>query len=116
MHAGRIVRSGSPTQIAAGHASTISFAELPGSPSAPERLAGTRGVAHEHGRTVMQTDRLQVTLSDLLTWAALNHITLDDLDARSPSLETVFLAIADGSDSGASPAEPHPNRTEGAHR
>jgi ABC-2 type transport system ATP-binding protein len=44
MHAGRIVRSGSPTQIAAGHASTISFAELPGSPSAPERLAGTRGV------------------------------------------------------------------------
>jgi ABC-2 type transport system ATP-binding protein len=116
MHAGRIVRSGSPTQIAAGHPSTISFAELPGSLSAPERLAGIHGVAHEYGRTVMQTDRLQATLSDLLTWAALDHITLHDLDARSPSLETVFLAIADGRDLGASPAEPHPNRTEGALR
>jgi ABC-2 type transport system ATP-binding protein len=116
MHAGRIVRSGSPTQIAAGHPSTISFAELSGSFAAPERLAGTRGVVHEYGRTVMETDRLQVTLSDLLTWAALNRVILDDLDARSPSLETVFLAIADGRDSGDSPSETYPNRTEGALR
>jgi ABC-2 type transport system ATP-binding protein len=116
MHAGRIVRSGSPTEIAAGHPSTISFAELSGAFAVPERLAGVRGVVHEYGRTVMETDRLQVTLSDLLTWAALNRVTLDDLDARSPSLETVFLAIADGRDSTARPWETHPSRTEGALR
>jgi ABC-2 type transport system ATP-binding protein len=116
MHAGRIVRSGSPTQIAAGHPSTISFVELSGAIRAPERLAGIRGVAHEYGRTVMETDRLQVTLSDLLTWAALNHVTLDGLEARSPSLETVFLAIADGRDSADRLSETHPNRTEGALR
>jgi ABC-2 type transport system ATP-binding protein len=116
MHAGRIVRSGSPTQIAAGHPSTISFAQLPGAYGVPERLAGIQSVVHQYGRTVVETDRLQVTLSDLLTWAALNHVTLDGLDARSPSLETVFLAIADGRDSGDSPSEARPHRTEGALR
>ncbi|MCW2529220.1 MAG: type transport system ATP-binding protein [Pseudonocardiales bacterium] len=114
MHAGRIVRSGSPTQIAAGHPSTISFAQLSGAFGVPERLAGTRRVVHEYGRTVMETDRLQVTLSDLLTWAALNRVTLDDLDARSPSLETVFLAIADGRDTAESSSGSSPSNAEGA--
>ena len=48
MHAGRIVRSGTPTEIAAGHPSTISFADVSG---VPGDLAGIRRVVHEHGRT-----------------------------------------------------------------
>jgi ABC-2 type transport system ATP-binding protein len=95
MHDGRIVRSGSPTQIAAGHPSTISFATVPGLPG---DLAGIRRVDEDHGRTTIQTDALQTSLSDLLAWAAHHGIALEDLDARSPSLETVFLAIADGRD------------------
>ncbi len=95
MHAGRIVRSGTPTEIAAGYPSTISFADVPG---VPDDLAGLRRVIHAHGRTTLETDALQSSLSDLLAWAAHNEVELDDLVARSPSLETVFLSIADGRD------------------
>ena len=93
MHAGRIVRSGTPHEIAAGYPSTISFADVP---DLPEDLARVRRVVREHGRTTLETDALQTSLSDLLAWAAHNDAELGDLDARSPSLETVFLAIADG--------------------
>ena len=93
MHAGRIVRSGTPTEIEAGYPSTISFVDVPG---VPDDLAGIRRVVHQHGRTTLETDALQTSLSGLLAWAALNGVELDGLDARSPSLETVFLSIADG--------------------
>jgi ABC-2 type transport system ATP-binding protein len=93
MHAGRIVRSGTPTEIAAGYPSKITFADVP---DVPDDLAEIRRVVHEHGRTTLETDALQTSLSDLLAWAAHNEVDLDGLDARSPSLETVFLSIADG--------------------
>jgi len=95
MHAGRIVRSGTPTEIEAGYPSKITFAEVP---DVPDDLAEIRRVVHAHGRTTLETDALQTSLSDLLAWAAHNDIQLGDLDARSPSLETVFLSIADGRD------------------
>ena len=95
MHAGRIVRSGTPSEIAAGHPSTISFAEVA---DLPEDLAGIRRVVHDRGRTTLETDALQRSLSDLLAWAAHNQVALDELEARSPSLEQVFLSIADGRD------------------
>jgi ABC-2 type transport system ATP-binding protein len=103
MHAGQIVRSGTPTEIAGGHPSTISFANAV---DLPEDLAGVRRVLHEHGRTTLETDALQTSLADLLAWAAHTSTPLDGLDARSPSLETVFLSIADGRDPAASAAEP----------
>jgi ABC-2 type transport system ATP-binding protein len=99
MHAGRIVRSGTPTEIAAGHPSKISFVNVRG---VPEDLAGVRRVVQERERTTLETDTLQTSLSDLLAWAAHNRVELDGLDARSPSLETVFLSIADGRDPAAS--------------
>ena len=92
MHAGRIVRSGTPTEIAAGHSSTISFAERR---DVPDDLVGVRRVRHEQGRTTLETGALQRSLSELLAWADDNGVLLDDLDARSPSLEAVFLSIAD---------------------
>ena len=93
MHAGEIVRSGTPTEIAKGHPSTISFA---GSLEVPDDLAGVTRIAHEHGRTTLETAALQRSVTDLMVWAAHNDVALDDFDARSPSLESVFLAIADG--------------------
>ncbi|GAB6898789.1 ABC transporter ATP-binding protein [Kineosporia succinea] len=101
MHAGLIVRSGTPAQIAEGHPSTISFA---GSLRVPDGLAGITHSAHEHGRTVLQTADLQTALAGLLAWAGAQNLRLEGLDARSPSLESVFLAIADGRD--ASPKTP----------
>lgn len=114
MHAGRIVRSGTPTEIAAGHPSTISFAD--GS-DVPEDLSGIRRIVHEYGRTTLETDTLQSSLSDLLAWAAINEVALDDLDARSPSLESVFLSIADGRDpADNAPQDALAHENEGASR
>jgi ABC-2 type transport system ATP-binding protein len=101
MHAGRIVRSGTPTEIAEGHPSTISFETVL---ETPDDLAGVSRVAHEHGRTTLETNALQESLTELMLWAAQNQIRLDDLDARSPSLESVFLSIADGRDATAQEA------------
>ena len=94
MHAGRIVRSGTPAEIEAGFPSKIKFADVAGLPG---DLARVRRVVHGHGRTTLETDALQASLYGLLGWAAQNGVELDGLDARSPSLETVFLSIADGS-------------------
>jgi ABC-2 type transport system ATP-binding protein len=95
MHAGLIVRSGTPSEIAKGHPSSISFE---GFRELPDGLAGVSRVAHEHGRTTLETTALQDSLTELMLWAAQNDVRLDALDARSPSLESVFLAIADGRD------------------
>jgi ABC-2 type transport system ATP-binding protein len=109
MHAGRIVRSGTPTEIAAGHPSTISFATVA---ELPEGLPGVSRAVDERGRTTLETGALQRSLTELLTWAERNRIALEDLEARSPSLESVFLAIADGDDRTAAPgSRPTPART-----
>ncbi|MEO8749315.1 MAG: hypothetical protein ABI384_02865, partial [Allobranchiibius sp.] len=96
MHAGRIVKSGTPASIAEGHPSTISFSHAAGAPEVPGDLAGVRQVVHEFGRTILETDALQTSMSDLLAWAARAKVQLEDLHTDSPSLESVFLAIADG--------------------
>lgn len=111
MHAGRIVRSGTPTEIAKGHPSTISFA---GIRNVPEGLVGVSRVVREHGRTTLETTALQDSLTDLMLWAREDQVQLDDLDARSPSLESVFLAIADGREQSA--ADTVPSFAEGSIR
>jgi len=93
MHAGRIVRSGTPAEIAAGHPSTISFATLPELPWLPHLDA--RRVVEERGVTTIETDDLQGVLTDLLIRAARHGVRLEGLEARTASLESVFLAIAD---------------------
>ena len=96
MHGGLIVRSGTPLEIAAGHPSTISFATLPDLPWLPDLDA--RRVIEERGITTIETDDLQGVLTDLLTRAARHGVRLEGLEARTASLESVFLGIADGSD------------------
>jgi ABC-2 type transport system ATP-binding protein len=109
MHAGTIVRSGTPSEIEAGFPSKITFADVTG---VPGDLAGIRRVVREHGRITLETDALQASLSGLLTWAANSGVQLQGLDARSPSLETVFLSIADGRQDADSAVERTPIREE----
>ena len=94
MHGGRIVRSGTPVEIAAGHPSTISFTTLPGLPTlagVPTSPAGDRGARHHDHR-----DRRPAgVLTDLLDRAARHGVRLERLEARTASLESVFLGIAD---------------------
>jgi ABC-2 type transport system ATP-binding protein len=101
MHEGQIVRSGTPAEIAAGHPSMISFGTAS---DLPERLAGVRRIFHEQGRTTLETDALETSLTEVLAWAAHTGTPLDGLEARSASLESVFLSIADGRNRSASAA------------
>ncbi|WP_235738729.1 ABC transporter ATP-binding protein [Nocardioides alcanivorans] len=88
MHAGRIVRSGSPHEIAEGHPATIQFLSLPQLPDLAVE------VTHDRGTTVLRTADLQRTLTDLLVWADRAGHTLEGLQARTATLESVFLDIA----------------------
>jgi ABC-2 type transport system ATP-binding protein len=95
MHGGRIVRSGTLAEVAAGHLSTISFRTPPdGSPVGLDRVDDRR-VADADGMTTIRTDDLQGTLTSLLGWAAQRGLRLDRLNARTANLESVFLEIAD---------------------
>lgn len=109
MHGGRIVRSGTAGEIADGHPSTIAFDRL--ERALPQQLASgvVDPASYGQPRTVVETVDLQATLTALLDWARDEKVRLEGLDARSASLEQVFLAIADSStddrrDAPASPA------------
>lgn len=92
MHAGQIVRSGTPAEIAADHPSTISFT----TPAAADWLLGLGAdIEHQRDTTSIKTRDLQTTLLQLLTAAERDGITLTNLEARTASLESVFLGIAE---------------------
>lgn len=96
MHGGQIVRSGTAGEIAEGHSSTIEFDRL--ERALPDLPGGTIDPAsYGEPRTVVQTVDLQTTLTALLDWARDERLRIEGLDARTASLESVFLAIAEGS-------------------
>ena len=93
MHQGRIVRTGTPAEVAASQPARISF-ELPGSAREPvPGLAGTR-VSITGRNVLLQTQDLQRTLTALLGWANSRGLVLAALDARPASLEEAFHAVA----------------------
>ena len=93
MHQGRIVRTGTPAEVAASQPARICF-ELPEDSREPvPDIAGTR--ASVTGRTVLlQTADLQPTLTALLGWANSRDLVLGALDARPASLAEAFHAVA----------------------
>jgi ABC-2 type transport system ATP-binding protein len=97
LHQGRIVASGTPTEVTGARPSRISFGLPQGwhpgdLPPLPE-LGVLRHEVRDR-RVVLHTDRLQYALTALLRWAELRDLPLDRLDARTASLEEAFLAIA----------------------
>ena len=93
MHQGRIVRTGTPAEVAASQPARISF-ELPEDSREPvPDIAGTR--VSVTGRTVLlETQDLQRTLTALLGWANSRDLVLGALDARPASLAEAFHAVA----------------------
>nr|MDT0665001.1 hypothetical protein [Micromonospora sp. DSM 115978] len=100
MHRGRVVRSGTPAEVAASQPARIGFALPPDRdepvPVLPAATSVTTPPRGGYGRIVVETDDVQRTLTALLDWANQLGIRLLDLDARSASLEEAFLAIGDG--------------------
>ncbi|WP_426242428.1 ABC transporter ATP-binding protein [Nocardioides sp. LHG3406-4] len=93
MRAGRIVMSGTREEIVAGQPSVISFRTPPY--DLPPLASAT--VQQDATRTTVQADDLQQTLTTLLGWALEHDVRLADLSARTASLESIFLGIAQGS-------------------
>ena len=93
MHAGRIVRSGTPASIVADLPSTISFttSSLRAAPSLPD-LGQLRVVEHR-GTATIETHDLQGSLATLLAWASSHDVLLAELRAETASLERAFLAL-----------------------
>lgn len=92
MRAGAIVREGTLAEIVADHPHEISFRTPAHTFAYPPNAA----VERDGDRTVLRVPDLQPALTDLLLAAREQHVTLDLLDARTATLESVFLAIAAG--------------------
>ncbi|NLF05376.1 MAG: ABC transporter ATP-binding protein [Actinomycetales bacterium] len=94
MHAGTIVRAGTPAELVAEEPARIEFTldtpvELPA-------LAGQHEAVRSSGLTrhSIETRALEDDLRVLLAWAHGEGISLGALDARSASLEQMFLSVA----------------------
>ncbi|TDC90626.1 ABC transporter ATP-binding protein [Actinomadura sp. 7K507] len=102
LHRGRIETSGTVGEVVAGHGDRISFqvperlqgADLPGLHGAHAEISldGGRAIA---SYTVTDVG-LQAGLYELLRWADEKQVSLHGLEARSASLEDVFLRTAAG--------------------
>ncbi len=107
LQAGRIVRTGTVADIVAAEPARLECvvrhregrAVVPSAADLPP-LAGVVGTpdVDRNGRLRLQTTDLQDDLFTLLQWADARQLRLDDLDARSASLEQAFLALDDGDD------------------
>ncbi len=96
LHAGRVVRTGTPAEVSASRPARISFT-LPGGSNAalPELPGVVRIERSPHGHVLLHTTELQPCLATLVAWADVQGVGLADLNARPASLEEAFLSIAD---------------------
>jgi len=108
MAAGRIVREGTVASLVADHPSTISFR----TPAATLPSLGDASVTSQGDMTTIEISDLQSGLTGLLRWAEDERVRLEDLRARSASLESVFLEIAEHPGETGLPGETgHPGKT-----
>lgn len=97
MHRGRIVRTGTPAEVASTQPARISFELPPGTVGSLPALLGATATTSQ-GTTLLLTEDLQTTLTELLHWAGTRDVRLTGLEARSSSLEEAFLAVAQTAD------------------
>ncbi|MDB1085993.1 ABC transporter ATP-binding protein [Streptomyces sp. ACA25] len=107
MHRGEIVTAGAVEEIVARHPSSLTF-RLPNGVAAGHlpALPHASRVAVENGIVTVWTSDLQEAATDLLVWARGARLRLGRFNARSASLEEVFLDIARGNASVAPSADP----------
>ncbi|MQY02357.1 ABC transporter ATP-binding protein [Actinomadura macrotermitis] len=103
MHRGRIALTGTVADVLAGHGDRIVFtlpAALPAAALPPLPGGGPPGITVDGGGAVVTYAvtgaRLQHALHALLRWADERDLALEGLQARSASLEDVFLRTAEG--------------------
>ena len=105
MHGGRIVRAGTPAELVADEPARIEFT-LPTDEDLPA-LTGNHTALRSKGlvRHTVTTHALEDDLRTLLGWALSRGLSLGALDARSASLEKLFLDVAATDTSAHTPQE-----------
>ncbi|GAA1555313.1 ABC transporter ATP-binding protein [Kribbella lupini] len=93
---GRLVGLGTPEQLAATRPARITF-RLPAPVSLPH-LPQVVATINSSGGVELETQDLQATLTEVLTWAHQQDLHLGDLTARPASFEEAFLAITGSSE------------------
>ncbi|GAB3129518.1 hypothetical protein GCM10027289_12150 [Tsukamurella serpentis] len=91
MHRGTVARLGTLREIVEGHPAQIALDD----PAVPLPQLSSPWDTGTDGRVVLRTHRLQADLHALLDWAAGRGLALSGLSAEHPSLESVFLSVAD---------------------
>ncbi|WP_103504319.1 MULTISPECIES: ABC transporter ATP-binding protein [Streptomyces] len=92
MHEGQIVHSGTPAEVSAQQPSRIRF-RLPHGVLPAHLPTSLRAAAHGD-QIEIRTQDLQRDLTELMLWAQQQHVALEQLNARTASLEEAFLDIA----------------------
>ncbi|MEV7425568.1 MULTISPECIES: ABC transporter ATP-binding protein [unclassified Streptomyces] len=92
MDQGRIVASGTPSEVTASRPGRIRFALPEDVPAG--RLPLSLRAGADGRRVEIRTHQVQRDLGELLRWAAESGVELEALDARSATLEEAFLDIA----------------------
>ncbi|WP_110180404.1 ABC transporter ATP-binding protein [Nocardioides solisilvae] len=90
MRAGEVVREGTLAEIVAGHPAEISFRTPADEPALPAGVTASR----DGDRTVLRCADLQPALTELLVGARDTGVVLELLQARTATLESVFLELA----------------------
>jgi len=98
MHQGRVVRTGTPTEVAGGQPARISFDWPPGVVPPLPVLPGGVTVEQARGGVLLRTGDLQLTVSALLEWANHHDLRLHQFTAQAASLQETFLAVAESGD------------------
>jgi ABC-2 type transport system ATP-binding protein len=106
MRAGRIVVAGTQAEITESQPATVRFGLDPDAPPLPVLPAARVACGPPH--VELHTRALQPTLARLLAWAEEHDLVLAGLQARTASLEQVFLAIAADDDRTPPPADRAP--------
>ncbi|KAB2343069.1 ABC transporter ATP-binding protein [Actinomadura rudentiformis] len=105
MHRGRIEVAGTVADVVAGQGDRITFRVPDRVPVSdlPTLCGAVADIAVESGRAVAgyRVQGLQASLYELLRWAEHHRLELDGLQARSASLEDVFLHTAAATPEGA---------------
>jgi ABC-2 type transport system ATP-binding protein len=108
LRAGSVAAEGTPSELSRslGNQTKVTFARPHG--VSPEQLAAVTGRAVETDGELVRffTEDSQRDMTDLLTWARDNDVVLADLQLTLPSLDEVFVRLA----------EPDPPRPTGEER
>ena len=102
LRAGEIVAAGTPDQVVAGFPGEVRWRHEPGAPLPTFTGPGCAAPQVVGRDVVVRTPEPVPVLRELLAWADATGAALRGLRASEPSLETAFLAYADG----ASPSSP----------